>query len=240
MPNIEIGKMPRHIALIMDGNGRWAKERGLPRTAGHRAGAEALGKLVRDVLPWGVEVLTVYAFSTENWRRSKDEVDAIFGLIRPFFEKYLADIVKHGIALRFLGDLTRLPADVQQMCETCMRQTAANNRLTVNIALNYGGRAELVRAARLLAEKAQKGELDPARIDETTISDHLYTCGQPDVDLIIRTAGETRLSGFLLYQSSYAEFLVSDRYWPDFDADELARLLDRFKKTERRYGAVQG
>lgn len=230
---------PRHVAFVMDGNGRWAKKRGLARSAGHRAGALTLKKLIKDSSDLGIAVMTVYAFSTENWSRPAAEVNAIFSLLVEFFKTNLNEIIQGGVRVRFLGDIAALPSECRRACVQTEEKTAFLTKMTLNIALNYGGRAEVVKAARELARLAKDGLLEPDDITEQTISEHLYTAGQPDVDLIIRTGGENRLSGFLLYQSQYAELFVTDTLWPDFDIGQFKEILRAFSLRERRFGNVR-
>ena len=229
----------KHVALIMDGNGRWAKKRGLPRSAGHRAGALALRKLVKDAVALGIPVMTVYAFSTENWARPAAEVNAIFSLLLEFFQTNLNEVVQGGVRIRFIGDLAALPLECAQACRRAEAETAHLEKMTLNIAMNYGGRAEIVKAARELAALARDGALDPAAIDEKVFSQHLYTAGQPDVDILIRTGGENRLSGFLLYQCQYAEIFVTETLWPDFEIEQLKKILREFAARDRRFGTIK-
>ena len=229
--------VPRHIGIIMDGNGRWAKRRGLPRQAGHRKGAEVFKEIARACQARGVEVLTMYAFSTENWKRPKEEVDAIMDLLRRFLKdakKYQRDNMK----LRFLGDRTPLAPDLQALMEDTEKGSASNTGMTVNIALNYGGRDEIVHGVRHLAEQVAQGLLRPQDIDEESISQNLYTRGQPDPDLIIRPSGEYRTSNFLLWQSAYAELIFMDVLWPDFTPKDLDRALMEYAHRNRRFGGI--
>ena len=229
--------VPRHIGIIMDGNGRWAKRRGLPRQAGHRKGAEVFKEIARACQARGVAVLTMYAFSTENWKRPKEEVDAIMDLLRRFLKdakKYQRDNMK----LRFLGDRTPLAPDLQALMEDTEKGSASNTGMTVNIALNYGGRDEIVHGVRHLAEQVAQGLLRPQDIDEESISQNLYTRGQPDPDLIIRPSGEYRTSNFLLWQSAYAELIFMDVLWPDFTPKDLDRALMEYAHRNRRFGGI--
>jgi len=226
----EAGTVPRHVAIIMDGNGRWAKARGLPRAAGHRAGAEAARKVLRAAGEAGVECLTLYAFSSENWRRPAQEISDLTGLLRFYIQRELDSLRKEGIRLKILGDHNAFESDVAKMVDKAVEKTANNSRMTLAIALNYGSRAELVHAAR---KAAAEGE-----IDETSIEAALDTADLPPLDLLIRTSGEHRLSNFLLWQAAYAELLFVDTLWPDFDGDALNAALAAFAGRERRYGGL--
>lgn len=233
----EMLSVPQHIAIIMDGNGRWAKQRGLPRNAGHRQGAKVFETICDYCQKIGVKYVTAYAFSTENWKRPQNEVDAIMDLLRSYL-KEAAKQVKRNVCLRFLGDRTPLAPDLQELIEQAERESAANTGITVCIALNYGGRAEIVHSARLLAEKAAKGQLDPARIDEGMLAENLYSGGIPDPDLMIRPSGEKRLSNFLLWQLAYAEFVFLDVLWPDFTPADLDEAIRQFQLRNRRFGGI--
>jgi undecaprenyl diphosphate synthase len=222
--------LPRHVAIIMDGNGRWAKARGLPRAAGHRAGAEAARAVLRAAGEAGVECLTLYAFSSENWRRPAQEISDLTGLLRFYIQRELTSLHREGIRLVILGDHTAFEADVAAMVDKAVAKTAGNTRMTLAIALNYGSRAELVRAARLAAEKGA--------IDEAAIEAELDTAGLPPLDLVIRTSGEHRLSNFLLWQAAYAELLFVDTLWPDFDGDALRAAFADYARRDRRYGGL--
>ena len=230
--------VPRHVAVIMDGNGRWAKGRGLPRSAGHRAGAEAARAAVRAAGEAGVECLTLYAFSSENWRRPAAEINELTGLLRYYVKKELDSLHREGIRLRILGDHKAFEPDVAQLVDNAVARTAANDRMTVAIALNYGARAELVQAMRRLAGEVAEGSLEPSQIDETRIEAALDTHDLPPLDLLIRTSGEQRLSNFLLWQAAYAELLFVDTLWPDFDGDAMRAALAEFARRERRYGGL--
>jgi undecaprenyl diphosphate synthase len=228
--------VPRHVAIIMDGNGRWAKARGLPHAAGHRQGAEAARKVLRAAGEAGVECLTLYAFSSENWKRSAGEVSDLMGLLRLYIKAELGALHREGVRLVIIGDHRAFPADLVKMIDKAVETTAANTRITLAIALNYGARAELVKAARDLAAKAAAGALDPEAIDDAAIDSALDTAGLPPLDLLIRTSGEHRLSNFLLWQAAYAELLFVDTLWPDFDGDQLRRALADYSRRERRFG----
>ena len=233
---IESGKMPEHIAFIMDGNGRWATARHLQRNAGHREGAEKLREIAFECAQMGIKHMSVYAFSTENWRRPKSEVNALMSLAVEFFHKYASDLMKKGIKTRFMGDITALPERTYKACLDIMEMTKDVRGMTLNIGLNYGGRAEIARAAALMAQDVQCGKLGTDDIDEDRVQEYLYTAGQPNVDMLVRTGGEKRLSGFMLYQCSYAEFFMVDDLWPDFTKEKLEELICNYKKRNRRFG----
>ena len=227
---------PRHVAIIMDGNGRWAKKRGLPRVAGHRAGAEAVRRTLKAAVKNGVEVLTLYAFSSENWRRSEEEVSDLKGLLGYYLERELDSLAKEGVRLRLIGDYQAFGPDLVQRLERAMERLNGNSRLTLVVALNYGSRAEIAEAARNLAVKAAAGELDAAAIDERSVEAELHTHGLPELDLLIRTSGEVRLSNFLLWQAAYAELVFTPTLWPDFGEAEFADAIGQFSARERRFG----
>jgi undecaprenyl diphosphate synthase len=230
--------VPRHVAIIMDGNGRWAKARGLPRAAGHRQGAEAARKVLRAAGEAGVECLTLYAFSSENWRRPEEEITDLMGLLRLYISRELGALHKEGIRIRIIGDHTAFEPATARMVDEAVARTAANTRMTLAIALNYGSRNELVGAARTLARRAAAGEIAPDAIDEAAIEAALDTADLPPLDLLIRTSGEQRLSNFLLWQAAYAELLFVDTLWPDFDGEALGAAIAEFAKRERRYGGL--
>ena len=232
----DCGSVPRHVAIIMDGNGRWAKQRGLPRVAGHRAGAEAVRQTMRSAVKHGVEVLTLYAFSSENWRRPEEEVSDLKGLLGFYLERELDSLAKEGVRLRLIGDYSKFGSDLSARLDKAMARLEGNVRLTLVVALNYGSRAELADAARKLAEKAIAGEIDPATIDETAIAAELDTHGLPELDLLIRTSGEIRLSNFLLWQAAYAEMIFTPTLWPDFGEEEFANLIEQYAARDRRFG----
>jgi undecaprenyl diphosphate synthase len=228
--------VPRHVAIIMDGNGRWAKAKGLPRAAGHRQGAEAARKVLRAAGEAGVECLTLYAFSSENWRRPQDEINDLMGLLRFYISRELEALHREGVRLKILGDHNAFQSDVAKLVDKAVERTAGNRRMTLAIALNYGSRAELVRAAQRLARRVEAGEIGPADVDEAMVEASLDTAGLPPLDLLIRTSGEQRLSNFLLWQSAYAELLFVDTLWPDFDGDALKAALAEYAGRERRFG----
>lgn len=227
-------KTPRHVAIIMDGNGRWAQARGLPRTAGHRAGTENLRQVIQATVEFGVPMLTIYAFSTENWKRPAAEVRALMQLVRRVLDAELANLHENGVRLKHIGRIEGLQDDLVARIREAEALTAQNTRLNLNIALNYGGRAELVDAVKRIVAEG----LPPEAIDEQTLSDHLYTAGLPDPDLVIRTAGEMRLSNFLIWQAAYAEYYSTPVYWPDFGREALYAALVAYQERDRRFGRV--
>lgn len=227
---------PAHIAIIMDGNGRWAKARGLPRTAGHRKGAEAVRAAIKACRELGVRYLTLFGFSSENWKRSPDEVSDLMGLLRFYLRNEVKELHAAGVRLRIIGDRSRLSGDIVKLIEESEAKTAANTALDVVMALSYGGRQEIVEAARRIAAEAVAGRLDLAAIDEDRFPQFLFTAGVPDPDLMIRTSGEKRISNFLLWQAAYAEFVFLDVLWPDFGRAHLEEAILEFHKRERRYG----
>jgi len=228
----------QHVAIIMDGNGRWAAARGLPRSAGHRRGVEALREVVRGAGELGIPFLTLFGFSTENWNRPREEVDFLMGLLRHYLRVELDTFAREGARLRVVGDRKRLPSDIPALIADAERTTATNVRVNVTIALDYGGRADIVAAARRLAEAVKTGKCDPSQIDETLFSRNLATAGIPDPDVLIRTSGEQRISNFLLWQSAYAELIFTDVMWPDFSREHLVAAVAEFRRRERRYGTV--
>lgn len=232
------GNVPRHVAIIMDGNGRWAKRRFLPRIAGHRKGIEAAKAAVRAATELGIEVLTLYAFSTENWRRPADEVSDLMGLLRRFIQSDIEELAANGVRLRVIGDYRGLQGDLADLIDTAVARTAANTKTTLVIALNYGSQAEIAMAARRLAERAIAGEISVEQIDVEAIGRELYTADLPDPDLVIRTSGEQRLSNFLMWQAAYAELMFVDTLWPDFGKDDLAAALSAFADRDRRFGGL--
>ena len=229
-------RVPRHVAIIMDGNGRWAHQRGLPRVAGHRAGAEAVRRALQAAADQGVEVLTLYAFSSENWRRSSEEISDLTTLMRFYLERELKTLDKEGVRLKLIGDYSAFGNELVERLERAVERTARNTRLTLVIALNYGSRTEIAAAARKLAGKAAAGEIETASIDENAIAAELQTADLPELDLLIRTSGEVRLSNFLLWQAAYAELLFLDMLWPDFDEQAFAGALETFAARDRRFG----
>lgn len=231
-PSLE--KIPAHIGIIMDGNGRWAHRRGLPRLAGHRAGVENLRRVLRAAVEFKVAIVTLYAFSTENWKRPAEEVQGLLKILGDALEKEVGELHKNGVQLRHIGDLTPLPDILIKQIQSAIELTKNNTQLIANIAFNYGGRQEILKAVR---EVIQEG-IPADQITEDVISAHLYTKDSSDVDLIIRTSGELRVSNFLLWQGAYAEYYVTSAYWPDFDKDEFYKALAAFSKRNRRYGGI--
>ena len=229
--------MPKHIAIIMDGNRRWAKAQGKPAGFGHKAGAKTLENIVRYANKIGLEHITVYAFSTENWKRAEDEVNALMMLLQNYLDEYSKRADSENIKVKILGDITVLSQGMQKSIINCMERTQNNTGITFNIALNYGGRDEIVKAVRNIAEQAKKGELEIENINEETISNNLYTAEQPDPDLLIRTSGELRLSNFLPWQLVYSEFLFIDKNWPDFTEEDLDNAIIEYQKRTRKFGA---
>ena len=230
--------IPRHIAIIMDGNGRWAKKRGLPRTAGHAAGAEAFRRTANYCRTLGVEYLTVYAFSTENWKRSAEEVSGIMKLLGNYLKEALRDMEKNHVRFKFFGDLSRLSPQLQKLCVEAEQTSAAYHDVQVNFCLNYGGRDEIVKAAQQAAQDVQKGLIQPGDITEALFSDYLYSKDVPDPELIIRPSGEMRTSNFLLWQSAYSEFVFMDVLWPDFQPEHLDEAIREYGLRNRRFGGV--
>lgn len=235
MENSEL-TIPRHIAVIMDGNGRWAKQHGLSRVEGHIAGAERVREVLRYAREFGVEYMTLYAFSTENWKRSKEEVDALMDLLSRFIDSYLDEMKQNGVRLLVTGRIDGLPERAANDLKRAMVETASLTGHTLILALNYGGRSEIADAAKKIAEEVRHGRLDPVKIDEQLFSRYLYLPDVPDPDLMIRTSGEFRLSNFLLWELSYAEFYVTDTYWPDFDREEFRKAIESYSKRDRRFG----
>lgn len=230
--------LPRHVAIIMDGNGRWAVQRGLPRSAGHAAGTEAVRGIIRASDDWGIKHLTIYAFSTENWSRSKEEVGALMGLLLKYFASEIDELDEKNVRIRILGNVEGLPEAQRDAVKKAMERTKDNTGLNLNIALNYGGRAELVRAAKAIAGKVKSGEMELDAIDETAFESELYTAGQPDVDLLIRTSGEMRLSNFLPWQTVYTEMVFEKVYWPDYDRAAYLNSLRTYSMRKRRFGSA--
>jgi len=229
---------PQHVAIIMDGNGRWAKARGLPRVAGHRRGADAVRRVIRGAGELGVPVLTLFAFSTENWGRPADEVSDLMGLLRHYLRHELDELGRNGARLRVIGDRDRLAKDIVTDISDAEARTRTNTRIDVNICINYGSRDEILRATRSLARKVAAGEITAEQIDDSRFERELLTAGVPDPDLLIRTSGEQRISNFLLWQCAYAELVFVDTLWPDFGKEHLERAIAEFRKRERRYGGV--
>jgi undecaprenyl diphosphate synthase len=229
---------PKHVAIIMDGNGRWARARGLPRTAGHNRGAEAVRRTVKAAIEAGVGYLTLFGFSSENWKRPASEIDDLMGLLRHYLKREIEEFHKNGIRLNVIGDRNRLGADIVELIANAERRTAANQRLNLTIALSYGSRDEIVAAAKKAMQAALDGSLKPEQLNEQAFSGFLLTADMPDPDLLIRTSGEKRISNFLLWQCAYAEFVFLERQWPDFDADDFNGAIQEYLGRTRRYGGA--
>jgi len=230
--------IPQHVAIIMDGNGRWAKQRSLPRVEGHRQGAESVRAVLRAAGELGIKYLTLYAFSVENWNRPKEEVETLMKYLARYLKNEIPELQRNNVRLAVIGQIYRLPEFVQEQLEKTLEALSANSGLTLVLALSYGGRTEIVEAARRIAEEVREGKLEPEEIDEQVISQHLYTKNLPDPDLLIRTSGEMRVSNFLLWQISYAEFVLTPTLWPDFREKELLQALEDYTQRHRRFGAL--
>ncbi len=231
-------RLPRHVAVIMDGNGRWAKRRGMPRIMGHRRGVDVLKDLLRCCRDWGIEALTAYAFSTENWGRPLEEVEFLMMLFERVLRQELREMMQENVRIRFVGNLHALPLSLQAEIERAVEATANNSGIQFTVATNYGGRQEIIQACRSIAEKVQQGLIEPEQIDEALFERHLYTAGICDPDLLIRTSGEMRLSNFLLWQMAYGELYVTDTLWPDFDRNEFHQALCAYQRRDRRFGKL--
>jgi undecaprenyl diphosphate synthase len=236
---VEQERMPQHIAIIMDGNGRWARRKGLPRTFGHRAGVESLRDIVTIASDMGLKVLTTYAFSTENWKRPKDEVSLIMKLFSEYIDSELAELHKKNVQIRFIGKVDELAVELQHKVEKAQIHTKENTGLILNLAVNYGGRAEIVRSVQIIGEKIARGEILPLEITEKTIQQNLYTADLPDPDLVIRPSGDFRISNFLLWQSAYTEYWFTDINWPDFRPEHFRQAIADYQKRERRFGGLK-
>ncbi len=228
-------KVPRHVAIIMDGNGRWAQARGLPRLAGHRAGVEALRRVIEASVEFGIQYLTVYAFSTENWGRPQDEVEGLMNILEEVIDREVPELHRQGVQIRHLGKMEGLRPELQRKIREAVELTRNNTRLVLNVALNYGGRDEIVQAVRRIIAAGYR----PEEVTEALIAQHLYTAGIPDPDLVIRTSGEQRMSNFLLWQAAYAEWYFTPVYWPDFDREEYRKALEEYARRQRRFGRVE-
>jgi undecaprenyl diphosphate synthase len=239
-PVLDPKMIPRHVAIIMDGNGRWAKQRNLPRIMGHKAGSESVKEIVKTARELNLEILTLYAFSTENWKRPSVEIQGLMTLLKTYLKSELKSMLENNISLRCIGEIENLPPDVQKILTEVIQETAQQTKekpsLTLNLALSYGSRSEIVRAARIMAEKCVSGQFDPEDFSEKLFASHLYTGGLPDPDLLIRTGGEARLSNFLLWQLSYAELCITETMWPDFKGESLIRAIRDYQSRERRFG----
>ena len=234
----ESNGIPVHVAIIMDGNGRWAKAKGLPRAAGHAQGAEAVRRTVKAASDLGIQYLTLYGFSLENWKRPAKEIADLMGLLRLYLRKEISELHREGVRIRFIGDRSMLAADIISLIEMSEQKTRANTKLDLVIALSYGSRQEITAAVRQLVEDVAAGEISADAIDENALEERLYTADMPDPDLIVRTSGEQRISNFLLWQSAYAEFVFTDVLWPDFSREKLEDSIEEFSRRERRYGAT--
>ncbi|NOX25540.1 MAG: isoprenyl transferase [Deltaproteobacteria bacterium] len=230
------GSVPNHIAIIMDGNGRWAQKRGLMRAMGHKIGVESVQSIVKACRQFGIKVLTIYAFSSENWQRPASEIKTLMTLLKTYLQRELNNLNKNNIRLLSIGQRQKLPADILQILEDTIAETADNSAMILNIALSYGSRNEIIRAVQKITAKCLAGSLQPGQISEQVINDHLDTAGLPDPDLIIRTGGESRLSNFLLWQASYAEIYITETPWPDFRRDNLIAAIANYQKRQRRFG----
>ncbi|HYW19484.1 MAG TPA: isoprenyl transferase [Nodularia sp. (in: cyanobacteria)] len=230
--------LPKHVAVIMDGNGRWAKRQGLPRIMGHKRGVDALKDLLRCCQDWGIQALTAYAFSTENWKRPQEEVDFLMTLFQKVLRQELREMIEENVQIQFVGNLDALPRSLQAEISRSMAETSNNRAIRFTVATNYGGRQEILQACRAIAQKVQQGLIQPDDIDEQLFERHLYTAGITDPDLLIRTSGEMRLSNFLLWQMAYGEIYITDALWPDFDRTEFHRALCAYQQRERRFGKV--
>ncbi len=231
---------PLHVGIILDGNGRWARARGLPRAAGHRRGAEVVRTVLRGCPELGIRYLTIYAFSSENWKRPADEVQDLMGLLRLYLRRELAELRRNGVCISFIGDRSRLSAEINGLITEAEETTRHNDTLTLTVALNYGGRQEILDTTRRIAEQVRDGKLDADELSEETFEKNLQTCDLPDLDLVIRTSGEQRLSNFLLWQSAYTELVFTPILWPDFTLEHLGRAIGEFQQRERRYGGSRG
>jgi len=236
---LDYQKMPKHIAIIMDGNGRWAKERNLPRTMGHKAGVETIRPIVKECSRLGVKYLTLYAFSTENWKRPQDEVDAIMNLLVHYLVKEFEELNKNNVVINSIGEIMKLPEQCREELEKAYEKTKNNTGLTLNLALNYGGRDDLLQAFKCIMKDIHESKINESEITEQTIADHLFTAGMPDPDIIIRPSGELRLSNFLLWQCAYSELWFSDINWPDFKKEDLQKSIHDFQMRDRRFGKVK-
>lgn len=237
-PDLKRERLPRHVAVIMDGNGRWAKRQGLPRIMGHKRGVDVLKELLRCCKDWGIQALTAYAFSTENWGRPLEEVDFLMTLFERVLRKELREMVQENVQIKFVGNLNALPRSLQAEIERSMTDTQQNRAIRFTVATNYGGREEIMHACRAIAHQVQQGLLQPDEIDEALFESHLYTAGICDPDLLIRTSGEMRISNFLLWQMAYAEIYITETLWPDFDRSEFHRALCSYQQRDRRFGKV--
>lgn len=237
--DINIENVPNHIAIIMDGNGRWAKSRMMPRTYGHKAGVETIRKVVKEAQRLGVKHLTLYAFSTENWKRPAEEVNALMKLLVTYLRKELKELHKNGVKITTIGDISKLPQACIEELNKSMEETKDNKGLELSLALNYGSRSDIVRAVQNISKSVSNGEIEVDSIDEICIKKNLYTASTPDPDLVIRTSGEQRLSNFLLWEVAYSEFYYTDIHWPDFDEQELQKAIYSYQNRDRRFGGIK-
>ncbi|MBP1888518.1 undecaprenyl diphosphate synthase [Clostridium moniliforme] len=237
--SLDMDNIPKHVAIIMDGNGRWAKKRKLPRTMGHKAGVETIRRILKEADKLGIKYMTLYAFSTENWKRPKDEVNALMKLLVQYLRQEINELHKNGVRINVLGDISKLPKECQDEIEKSIEKTKNNVGITMNIALNYGGRDEILRAVKLISEDVLNGNIDSSNIDSSLFENYLYTKGVPDPDIIIRPSGEQRLSNFLLWQCAYSEFWYSNICWPDFKEEDLHRAIYDFQRRDRRFGGIK-
>ena len=238
METLDLQKLPQHVAIIMDGNGRWAKQRGMNRIRGHEAGVESVRVIVRTSREIGIPWLTLYAFSEENWRRPRVEVEALMVLLKRFLRSELQEMLDNGIRFQAIGRLHKLPNDVQSTLRETAKRTASNRNMVLTLALSYGGRQEVTDAVRKMVQRVEAGEMRSSDITEALLSEHLYTANMPDPDLLIRTSGESRVSNFFLWQIAYAEIYITPTYWPDFREQEYVQALTEYQKRERRFGAI--
>lgn len=236
---LDMEKIPEHIGIIMDGNGRWAKAKGYPRTVGHKAGVETIRRILKEAQRLGVKYITLYAFSTENWKRPKEEVGALMKLLVQYFRLELNELHENGVVVNTIGDISKLPKECIEEIKKAEEKTKNNTGIVMNLALNYGGRDEIVRAVKLLAKDVAEGKISGEEIDEKSVEKYLYTAGMPDPDMIIRPSGEQRLSNFLLWQCAYSEFWYSDINWPDFTEKDLRRAIFDFQNRDRRFGGIK-
>lgn len=236
---LDMNNIPKHVAIIMDGNGRWAKQKNLPRTMGHKAGVETIRRVIKEGDRLGIKYMTLYAFSTENWKRPKDEVSALMKLLVQYLKQEIDELDKNGVVIKVLGDFSKLPTECVEEIKKATERTKKNTGIVMNVALNYGGRDEIIRAIKYIAEECKNNTIDIEAIDESVVNKYLYTAGMPDPDIIIRPSGEQRLSNFLLWQCAYSEFWYSDVNWPDFKEIDLQRAIYDFQNRDRRFGGIK-
>ena len=239
MNEFKLNKPINHIAFIMDGNGRWAKKRFLPRTAGHKEGCKRIIEVIRSCIKFNIKVSSLYAFSTENWNRPKDEIDFLFKYLKVFFEDYIDEFIQNGVQVRVSGDISKLPIETQEIIKKCIQLTKDNDIHIFNICLNYGSRPEIINATKNISKDVKEGILNIEDIDDNLFKKYLYTHDLPEIDLLIRTSGEKRLSNFLLYQLAYSEFIFTPTYWPDFKENEFIECLKEYESRDRRFGKIE-